>query len=36
VPGVVDAIIAADEGVAYLKIDRTRFDPDEIARIVGA
>lgn len=35
-PGVVDAFIAADEGVAYLKIDRTRFDPDEIARIVGA
>jgi MFS family permease len=35
-PGVVDAVIAADEGVAYLKIDRTRFDPDEIARIVGA
>jgi MFS family permease len=34
-PGVVDAVIAADEGVAYLKIDRTRFDPDEIARIVG-
>jgi len=35
-PGVVDAVIAPDEGVAYLKIDRTRFDPDEIARIVGA
>jgi MFS family permease len=36
VPGVVDAVIAADEGVAYLKIDRTRFSPDEIARIVSA
>jgi MFS family permease len=36
VPGVVEAVIAADEGVAYLKIDRTRFDPDEIARIIGA
>jgi MFS family permease len=35
-PGVVDAFIATDEGVAYLKIDKTRFDPDEIARIVGA
>jgi MFS family permease len=35
-PGVVDAFIATDEGVAYLKIDRTRFDPDEISRIVGA
>ncbi len=36
VPGVVDAVIAADEAVAYLKIDRTRFNPDEVARIVGA
>jgi predicted MFS family arabinose efflux permease len=35
-PGVVDAVIATDEGVAYLKIDKTHFDPDEIARIVGA
>ncbi|HTW68995.1 MAG TPA: MFS transporter [Acetobacteraceae bacterium] len=35
-PGVVDAVIAADEGVAYLKIDKTHFNPDEIARIVGA
>jgi MFS family permease len=35
-PGVVDAVIAADEGVAYLKIDKTRFNPDEIARIVSA
>jgi MFS family permease len=35
-PGVVDVAIAADEGVAYLKIDRTRFNPDVIARIVGA
>ncbi|HUB48698.1 MAG TPA: MFS transporter, partial [Acetobacteraceae bacterium] len=35
-PGVVDVVIAADEGVAYLKIDRTRFDPDEVARIVSA
>jgi MFS family permease len=34
-PGVVDAVIAVDEGVVYLKIDRARFDPDEIARIVG-
>jgi len=34
-PGVVDAVIAADEGVAYLKIDRTCFDPDEVARIVS-
>jgi MFS family permease len=35
-PGVVDAVVAADEGVAYLTIDRTRFDPNEITRIVGA
>lgn len=35
VPGVVDAEIAADEGVAYLKIDRAQFDADAVARIVG-
>jgi MFS family permease len=34
--GVIDAVIATEEGVAYLKIDRTRFNADEINRIVGA
>lgn len=34
--GVVDAAIATEEGVAYLKIDRKRFNADEISRIVGA
>jgi MFS family permease len=35
-PGVIDAVIAADEGVAYLKIDRRCFDAAAIARIVDA
>jgi MFS family permease len=34
-PGVIEAVIAQDEGVAYLKIDRTRFDPNMIAQIIG-
>jgi hypothetical protein len=33
--GVLEAVVAPDEGVAYLKIDRSRFDEREIARIVG-
>ena len=35
-PGVVDAVISRDEGVAYLKVDKRNFDPEEVARIVGA
>ncbi len=34
-PGVLDAVIAPEESVAYLKIDRSRFDESEIARIIG-
>jgi len=34
-PGVVDVLVAPDEGVAYLKIDRARFDPGAVARVVG-
>ncbi|HTQ33506.1 MAG TPA: MFS transporter [Stellaceae bacterium] len=35
VPGVVEAALAFDEGVVHLKIDRHRFDPAAVARIVG-
>ena len=35
-PGVVEAVVAPDEGVAYLKIDPARFDAAAINRIVGA
>ncbi len=34
-PGVVEAVVAPDEGVAYLKIDPTRFDSDVVSRIVA-
>lgn len=34
-PGVVDAIVAPNEDVAYLKIDRSRFDAATVAAIVG-
>jgi predicted MFS family arabinose efflux permease len=33
--GVVEAVAAVEEGVAYLKIDRAYFDPNTAARIVG-
>jgi MFS family permease len=36
VPGVIEAIVAPDEGVAYLKIDRALFDADAVAEITGA
>jgi predicted MFS family arabinose efflux permease len=36
VPGVIEAVVVPDEGVAYLKIDRTHFDEAAIAPIVGA
>jgi hypothetical protein len=32
---VIEAVVARDEGVAYLKIDRTRFDADAVAQIIG-
>ena len=35
VPGVIEAVVAPDEAVAYLKIDRGRFDADAAAAIVG-
>jgi hypothetical protein len=35
VAGVVEAVVEADEGIAYLKIDRASFDEAAIARIVG-
>jgi MFS family permease len=35
VPGVIEAVVARDEGVAYLKIDRARFDANAIAQIIG-
>jgi hypothetical protein len=34
-PGVVDAVVAPDEDVAYLKIDRSRYDAEAVAAIVG-
>jgi len=34
-PGVVEAVVAPDEGVAYLKIDPARFDADAVSRIVA-
>jgi MFS family permease len=35
-PGVIEAAVAADEGVAYLKIDASRFDAAALARITGS
>jgi predicted MFS family arabinose efflux permease len=35
-PGVVEAAVAPEEGVAYLKIDPARFDPAVLARITAA
>ena len=34
-PGVVEAVAAVEEGVAYLKVDRARFNRGAVARIVG-
>ncbi len=34
-PGVIDAVVAPDENVAYLKIDREHFDANAIAAIAG-
>jgi hypothetical protein len=33
-PGVVEVVVAADEGCAYLKIDPARFDATAFDRIV--
>jgi predicted MFS family arabinose efflux permease len=35
-PGVVEAVAAPDEQVAYLKVDSALFDAEAVARIVGA
>jgi MFS family permease len=35
-PGVVEAVVAADEGCAYLKIDPALFDADAFARLADA
>ncbi|MGO9135474.1 MAG: MFS transporter [Methylovirgula sp.] len=35
-PGVIEAVIVPDEAVAYLKIERGKFDADTVAQIVGA
>jgi hypothetical protein len=35
-PGVVEAAVAPEEGVAYLKIEPSRFDAAAVARITGA
>lgn len=31
-PGVEEAVVVAEEGVAYLKVDRRRFEPDMLHR----
>jgi MFS family permease len=36
VPGVIEAIVSPEDGVAYLKIDRALFDADAVAEITGA
>jgi MFS family permease len=32
IPGVLEATVVAEEGVAYVKIDRSRLDPDHLAQ----
>ena len=32
VPGVLEATVVAEEGVAYVKIDRSRLDEERLAR----
>jgi hypothetical protein len=32
---VVEAVAAFDEGAAYLKIDRSRYDPQAVAKILA-
>jgi hypothetical protein len=35
VPGVIEAVVVADEGVAYLKVDRDRLDDLALDEIVA-
>lgn len=35
VPGVQDAVVMGDEGVAYLKVDRQRFSSDSLPPVPG-
>jgi len=35
VPGVVEAVVVGDEGVAYLKIDRRQLDTGELEAVAG-
>ncbi|MGC8520653.1 MAG: MFS transporter [Steroidobacteraceae bacterium] len=35
-PGVAEAVVVADEGVAYLKVDSKLFDPQKAAALAGA
>ena len=35
VPGVIEAVVVADEGVAYLKVDRERLDDLALDEIVA-
>jgi hypothetical protein len=32
IPGVLEATVVAEEGVAYIKIDRSRLDEERLAR----
>lgn len=36
IPGVVEATVIADEGVAYLKVDRNRLDEQALAEVTPA
>lgn len=35
-PGVVEAVVVPEEGVAYLKIDRDEFDEHAVSEVIGA
>ncbi len=34
-PGVIEAVVVPDEGVAYLKVDRQRLDPKQLETLVS-
>jgi hypothetical protein len=34
-PGVQEALISEAEGVAYLKVDATRFDEQNVLKLIG-
>ncbi len=36
VPGVADAVVVAEDGVAYLKVDSNLYDPEKAAAVAGA